>query len=139
MSLKKNFKIYSTGILFYPTMFTLRRASYVMIALIEFPSTCVFNISLLICVSVFYWSWLGHMKPFESRKELVVEIFNELTIIYLCYHLFCFTDLTTLDAQLRPIMQSFLFSIALMLAVNLLSMVNEIYRELRIAYYKRRF
>ena len=32
------------------------------------------------------------MKPFESKIENTIEIFNEITILICSYHLFLFTD-----------------------------------------------
>lgn len=67
--------------------------------MLDFPSKgCFFNICCLIWTSVLYWAWLGHMKPFLSKKQLRLEMFNELMILFLCYHLFCFTDLTDITA-----------------------------------------
>ena len=137
-NLRHDSNVDSPWVLLYPTIFTLRRASYVMVAMIKFPSNGMFfNICFLIWLSIIYWSWLGHVKPFINRQELILEISNEMIILYICYHLFCFTELTALEAQVTTIMNSFLAAVALLVIVNLLYMTDTIFKAIRQWYLKR--
>ena len=113
-------------------MFILRRLSYVIIAMIDWPIRGYFlHITFLIWTSVFYQSWIAHVKPFNSSKLLRLEMINEAILLFMCYHLFCFTDLTSQDSQVQVIMYSFLISIALLIAINLFSLGRDIYTALR--------
>lgn len=78
------------------------------------------------------------MKPFQSRKQVRIEIFNELVIVFMCYHMFCFTDLTDLNAQIEPIMYSFLASVAIIVICNIGFMVDDVYRPIRLWWLKRK-
>lgn len=137
-NLKINYKVHSLHVFFYPTIFTIRRVSYVIIALLKFPTNgFYFNISLLIVTSVLYWSWLGNVRPFQSRKLLGLEIFNELMILFLVYHLFCFTDLTDVYSQVHSIMHSFEISMIFLICVNFLFMSFDIYSQCKLWYLQK--
>ena len=120
MELKENLKLHSDSVLLFPMIFVLRRATYVMNALIDF-SNVFYNLIILIVSSLFYFVWLETVRPFWSRKLMILESFNEAMIMTLCYHMICFTDLTIIEHQLSPIQYSFLILIAFMIVVNLFS------------------
>ena len=120
MELKENLKLHSQYVLLFPMIFVLRRATYVMNALIDF-SNVFYNLIILIVSSLFYFIWLENVRPFWSRKLLILETFNEAIIMALCYHMICFTDLTTIENQLSPIQYSFLILIAFLIVANLFS------------------
>lgn len=58
--LHQNYIVHSRWCLFYPAMFTLRRVSFVLIALIPFTYV-YFNIVVLIISNVLYFAWLEHI------------------------------------------------------------------------------
>ena len=66
--LKQNFTHHSPQILMYPLIFSLRRASYVVMALLDFPSI-IFNLMLHIGLSVAYFAWIEHFKPFSNPRN----------------------------------------------------------------------
>ena len=95
--LKQNLFVHSTSVLLFPLIFSLRRASFVVVSLIEFP-TIILNLIFLIVLSIVYLAWLEEVKPFQLRKNHYLETANELLILFLCYHMICFTDLTDLES-----------------------------------------
>ena len=95
-NLKQNYDIHSPMVLLFPSIFALRRASYVMIAVFEFESI-IFNIILLIIVSIIYFCFIASVRPFASPLLLKLESLNEFLLLTLCYHLLCFTDLTLIS------------------------------------------
>lgn len=136
--MKLNFAVHSTSILLYPTVFTLRRASFVVAGVMDFEvEGSYFNIFVLVWLSIIYWSWLGHVQPFQSKKILRIEIFNEMSLLFLCYHLFCFTDLTDLQSQNGMIMDSFLVTIFAIIAVNLVMLIQDIITSIRNWYLRK--
>lgn len=123
--LHQNFLVHSRWCLFYPTLFTLRRVSFVLIAIIPF-SYVYFNIVVLIVSSILYFAWLEHVKPFQSLMQMRLEAANEMLLLSLFYHMLCFTNLTQISSQVSTIQFSFLANILFLVALNLFSLAATI-------------
>ena len=93
VDLHQNYLIHSKWCLLYPSLFSLRRVSFVLIAIIPF-SNVYFNIVLLIISNILYISWLEHVNPFHSRTHLRLEALNETLLLFLFCHMLCLTGLT---------------------------------------------
>lgn len=94
-----------------------------MIAMMEFPLV-LFNLMVLIYLSVFYFAWFEHARPFRSNVQHYLERLNELILLALCYHMLCYTDLTLIDSQITVIQSSFLAIIGILVILNILSVIN---------------
>ena len=66
--------------------------------------------------------------PHFTKKKLMIEGFNDVIIIILSYHLFCFTNFTEVNAWFF-IGYSFVGFFMIIILVNLVFMVNNVYHR----------
>ena len=67
--------------------------------------------------------------PHFAKKKLLIEGFNEVIVIILSYHLFCFTFFVQdLTAQYH-VGTSFVFFFLVVIFVNLCFMINNVYHR----------
>ena len=71
--------------------------------------------------------YFGFAPHFE-KKKLLIEGFNDVVIIILSYHLFCFTDFVEVKYQF-PMGVSFVAFFLLIFLVNLSFMSNNVYKR----------
>lgn len=81
------------------------------------------NMILLIFLSIVYFAWLEEVKPFELSKNHKLETANELLLLFLCYHMICFTDLTDLETQIEHVQPSFIVTFVLLIIVNFIALI----------------
>ena len=105
-------------------VFALRRASYVVVAILQMPSI-IFNLMLLIVSSVLYFAWIEHFQPFQNPRNMRIESANELLLLLLTYHLLCLTDLTFVDSQVSTIQSSFLTIIIILICINFFAVITD--------------
>ena len=76
----------------YNVIFALRRILFSAITLVclDYPGN---QIQLLILGSILNLMFLTIVKPFETKKMNMVEIFNEICILAVSYHMIAFTDI----------------------------------------------
>lgn len=49
-------------------------------------------------VSLAYICGQLHLMPFITKQNQLVEIFNELAVLLLVYHMYCFNDYVRIDS-----------------------------------------
>ena len=77
--------------LLYNVLFVLRRLIFA-IACVIFKGNPFFQIQVLIYQCTLLIIYLFFVQPFERKIFNKLEIFNEITIVIVTYHLFVFTD-----------------------------------------------
>ena len=82
----------AVGIIMYNVIFALRRILFSAMTLVylDYPGN---QIQLLILGSILNLMFLTIVKPFETKKMNMVEIFNEICILAVSYHMIAFTDI----------------------------------------------
>jgi hypothetical protein len=75
----------------YNYIFLVRRFIFVFSAFYWYGQVAI-QIGIFVLTTEFYCMYLYHAKPFVDSSINKQEIFNELTIILVSYHLICFTD-----------------------------------------------
>lgn len=78
---------------YYYPIFMLRRFIFVLIPTI-FGSLTVIQLQFLLFLSSIYVIWYGTISPYETKRGTYIEMFNEVMLLILFYHLFLFTDFT---------------------------------------------
>jgi hypothetical protein len=85
LKFKQNWKL-----VYYP-LFLIRRIVFVAIPtfLSNWPSYQVQ--SLIFLTSLYILFYMGE-RPHWETKRVQIEVFNELMILWACYHMICFSD-----------------------------------------------
>ena len=73
------------------SFFTLRRLilAYTSIWLLEYPGI---QIQITLLITLLQILYLSLVQPFKDKFLNKVEVFNEITIMLVCYHMFLFTS-----------------------------------------------
>ena len=77
----------------------LRRYT-IVILLILLPNHTNTQILTQITSSLFMMSYTGYVVPFSVQRENDITLFDETIVLFISYHLFCFTEFVT-DPQRR--------------------------------------
>ena len=72
-----------------PLFFFLRRAAIIIVLL--FISAFAVQVTILICLSLFYSSYLLGRLPLDEKSKNLKEVFNEICMILLLYSLMLLT------------------------------------------------
>lgn len=85
LKFKQNWKL-----VYYP-LFLARRIAFVAIPtfLSNWPS---YQVQMLIFLTSFYILFYMGERPHWETKRVQIEVFNELMILWACYHMICFSD-----------------------------------------------
>mmetsp|Transcript_40280 Transcript_40280/g.61477 ORF Transcript_40280/g.61477 Transcript_40280/m.61477 type:complete len:80 (-) Transcript_40280:865-1104(-) len=78
-------------------IFQVRRLVFVLSAVAQtrYPFLQIQALNFMSCL---YFMYLGYYKPSVDRKSQRLELFNEFSIQFLCYHFFCFTAFVNAEA-----------------------------------------
>lgn len=113
----------------YWPVFLVRRIAYVCIPL-AFPSNPFPQVILLLVLCTtyvgVYFSYKPHFSPIRTR----IEIFNEVMIIALSYHLLCFSDFVDEPGTLHILGISYDACLGLVLLVNIGAIIKERIRKI---------
>ena len=85
--------------LYYPTIYLARRLAFAYIVVVH-PTSAFLQLTVQIYFSLIAFGYLLNDRPLESRFSLRMEIMNELTLLLVTYHIFCFTEAVE-DVNLR--------------------------------------
>ena len=77
--------------LFYPIFLFSRRLSFTVVVFFAIDNLFL-KISSLVLTTMIGAIYLLHCAPFEHPTMLRLEVFNEITAIFLLYALLCFSD-----------------------------------------------
>jgi len=77
--------------LMYNYVFIIRRFLFVFTAFYWYDLVSI-QIGFFVLTTEFYCMYLIHARPFTSKSATLQEIFNELTIFFVSYHMICITD-----------------------------------------------
>jgi hypothetical protein len=75
----------------YYTIFLLRRLLFVAIPTL-LPSAPWFQLQILIFTSSLYVMYYAGTKPHAEKERVNIEIFNEIMIMMINYHMVCFSE-----------------------------------------------
>ena len=82
----------------------------------------------------------GYIEPFKGKSISFFEIFNEVFISIMNYHLLCFTDIVTLQSTRNLLGWSIIGCITFNLLVNMsfimFNAIKDAYLEYRLKYYQ---
>ena len=93
---------------------------------------------LLITVSIVYFWWLEEVEPFQLLKNHRLETMNEMLLLFLCYHMICFTDITELSSQIDNIQPSFIYTVLLMICLNMVALILDVFSPQKVQNWWRR-
>lgn len=78
---------------YYYPIFMFRRLLFVLIPAV-FATSQTLQLQSLMLFSSLYLLWYGSISPYVTKRGTYVEMFNEVIMCVLCYHLFLFSDFT---------------------------------------------
>ena len=81
----------NNNFILYPLFFYYRRI-LVPLSVIFWPNVIFVQYGTLVMTGVATIILLGQKRPFASKSRVKSEIMQEITIIFISYHVFCFTD-----------------------------------------------
>ena len=116
--------------LFFPFFFVVRRLLF-FVAVIFFQDFIWGQVAIQFVCCITMVIYLLYWWPFETRLFTKIEVLNETTCIFLCYHLFMFTDWLPV-AQTRYIMGwSFIVVIVMNLIFHLFNLLGNTFSSLK--------
>ena len=81
-----------------PTISLVRRLLMALAVTFLFAKT-VFCIYAFNFITLFYIMFFAWNMPNQSRVENILQLLNEITVMFVNYHLFCFTRFVVVDTQ----------------------------------------
>ena len=118
----------------YSIVFMLRRTLFVflMFSLMKQPAI---QMNLLIFSSVLYIIYLQYVQPHDNASSVLIETFNEVILLVICYHFILLTDLVSDPYVKFKIGLSLIICVCFMIALNLTIIVfvslRQLYSDLR--------
>ena len=108
------------NLMYYP-IFLFRRIMFVAIPTFLFRFS-YFQIMILLFFSSIYLNYYSGTRPHLDKGRVKIEIFNEIMIMLMNYHMACFSEFN-LSIEMQFLMgYSFIACIAIMVVVNLSAM-----------------
>ena len=114
---------YSRYSVYWYPLWIFRRLAFIIIPLCfqEYPAI---QIMLLVFMTVFYVMYYSGNRPHARKEQVMIEAGNEILMIVLMYHLFCFTNFVGSKETQFAIGNSFLGTMILVLIWNIFFMVR---------------
>jgi len=78
-------------------------------------------------VALFY---NGYAKPFERHSQYVIETINEVTVIMIIYHVFCFTEFVPDPKTRHTVGWSLIVTITCNLLINVFLIIKELVSDI---------
>ena len=96
------------------------------------------QLQLSFFISTFMIIYVGHTRPWATKFQNRLELFNEWSTLVLCYHLVTFTDFyTNYEFRYDVLGTSFIICVIVIILVNMLVVFSECGRQCRSARIKR--
>ena len=83
------------------------------------------QVQLITLSCIFVVIFYGYSNVYKTTKNTIVEFFNETTLLFCCYHMFCFTDFVDDPTVRYKIGFSLIFFTTVNLGINVLIMFVE--------------
>ena len=108
----------------------LIRRVFFVISVIAFPDFCVMQLAVIFACAITSVIYLLQLWPLSTPSAVVLEVFNEITIVLLTYHMICFTDFVP-DANTRyPVGYSYIAFASTSLLIHIIIMMTNFLRNL---------
>ena len=122
--------------LFFPFLLLMRRLIFVA-AIIYTPGFLILQLVILFGSTIANAIYLLALYPLEEIRDSKLEVFNEVTGLFLLYHLMCFTDMVPEPEDRYNIGYSFIAIAFINVAVHLILIIKTNYRVIRQKLHKK--
>jgi len=117
-------------VLLQPVWFLLRRFT-LSVMVVFLNTTVIWQVALMTFTIIMQVIILGRIEPFSVKSKYHYEMFSEVILMLIMYHLICFTPFVP-DVEVRfPLGYSVSGLICLHLAVSIFLILKESYTDLR--------
>lgn len=99
-SIYEGVKLENRSAIIYPLQFILRRYLFAVVSILVSDFIWL-QIALQFLFTTFIVIYLFQTRPLEETQALRLEVFNEVTIAFLLYHVMSFSDWYYQDAEMK--------------------------------------
>ena len=118
-------------------MFLLVRRVAFAVVVFCMSDVLVFQLLTLICCAIIHAVYLLALWPLEKNRDNKLEVYNEITILLLLYHLMCFSDMVP-EHQIRySIGYSYIVCACTDICLHLVLILRENIRNVRLKIKKK--
>lgn len=107
-----------------PAVFLMRRVSFCLVVVFQ-PKFLWLQLAVQFFISTGMCIYLIYFMPMQSRSDCIKECFNEVTTVFLMYHIMCFSDFVP-EAETRNLLGYSFIGVA---GVNILTHASLMMRD----------
>ena len=120
---------YKYRVEWHSLVFFIRRSLFCIITFAMMSLSGV-KVMCFIQLSIFYMIYVGYMNFYENKKDKVVEVINEIIILFFSYFFLLICRIVTDKDHLNQIDVTIIVLISTLLVFNIALMVHEIFKNL---------
>ena len=126
---------------FYSLVFFIRRSLFIVISftLLKYPGI---QLMVFLQLNVFYIIFVGYMNYYKRRKHKTMELFNEILLLTISYHLLILYHIVTKESARDQLGTSIVVIMSFLLAVNIMlisiKVRSKLSKKVKIKYYQNK-